>query len=310
VAQSSSSRPRWQVRGAARAAVNTMAGWAVTLLIRLVRSCGRPRITDFAGGFMRRLGPWLPEHRVGRANLEAAFPEKSPAEIEAILRGAWDNLGRVGVEIALLDDICQGEGYTRPNLDFTPDDLARLVRIKEDGKPALIFAAHLANWELPAVIASVTGVPSAVLYRRPNLSAVDDAVMTLRARTMGELLPTNIGAPIGLMHALERGLHVGMLIDQHFGKGVEVTFFGRKCRANPLIAMLARKIDCPIHGTRAIRRPNDYRFTVELTEAVPPVRDAAGDVDIAATMQKLTSIVEGWVRQHPEQWLWLHRRWR
>jgi KDO2-lipid IV(A) lauroyltransferase len=68
-------------------------------------------------------------------------------------------------------------------------------------------------------------------------------------------------------------------------------------------------VDCPIHGTRVIRLP-DHRFRLELTDEIAPVRDAAGTIDVTATMQRITSIVEGWVREHPEQWLWVHRRWR
>jgi Kdo2-lipid IVA lauroyltransferase/acyltransferase len=92
---------------------------------------------------------------------------------------------------------------------------------------------------------------------------------------------------------------------------VDVMFFGRPCKANPLIAQLARHVECPIHGTRIVRRSDDRnRFTIEMTEAVAPVRDAQGLIDVAGTMQAITTVIEGWVREHPEQWLWLHRRWR
>jgi KDO2-lipid IV(A) lauroyltransferase len=101
-----------------------------------------------------------------------------------------------------------------------------------------------------------------------------------------------------------------MLVDQHFVKGVDVTFFGRRCKANPLIAQLARHTECPIHGTRVVRREDRNRFTIEMTEAIAPARDAQGRIDIQGTMQVITSVIEGWVREHPEQWLWLHRRWR
>jgi KDO2-lipid IV(A) lauroyltransferase len=101
-----------------------------------------------------------------------------------------------------------------------------------------------------------------------------------------------------------------MLVDQHYVNGVDVTFFGRTCKANPFIARLARHIDCPIHGTRVVRLPDKRRFRVDLSEAIEPRRDADGKVDIAGTMQAITSVVEGWVREHPEQWLWVHRRWR
>jgi Kdo2-lipid IVA lauroyltransferase/acyltransferase len=100
-----------------------------------------------------------------------------------------------------------------------------------------------------------------------------------------------------------------MLVDQHFTQGVDVEFFGRRCKVNPLIARLARHYDCPIHGVRVIRLPA-HRFRVEVTEAIAPIRNIDASIDVAATMQALTSVVERWVREHPEQWLWLHRRWR
>jgi len=120
---------------------------------------------------------------------------------------------------------------------------------------------------------------------------------------------SSLGAPVTLGHALEEGRHVAMLVDQHYTRGVEVTFFGRKCKANPLIAMLAREVECPIYGTRVIRLPGN-RFRGEISEEVKPVRDAKGRIDVAGTMQAITDVVEGWVREYPEQWLWVHRRWR
>jgi KDO2-lipid IV(A) lauroyltransferase len=221
----------------------------------------------------------------------------------------WDNLGRVGAEIAHLDHICSGDRYKRTYIDYGPDNIERFLHVKEDGKPAVIFAAHLANWELPAVIAASDGLDTVVLYRRPNLGAIADAVIALRRGFMGDLVPSSMGAPVTLARALEQGRHVAMLVDQHYGRGVEVTFFGRKCLANPLIAMLAREIECPIHGTRVIRLPGN-RFAGEISPEVPPARDAEGRIDVAGTMQAITSVVESWVREHPEQWLWLHRRWR
>ena len=126
---------------------------------------------------------------------------------------------------------------------------------------------------------------------------------------MGTLIPTGLDAPFKLSRILEGGGHVAILVDQHFVRGVDVTFFGRPCKANPLIAQLARHFECPIHGTRVLRYPGN-QFRVELTDEIAPVRDADGKIDVAGTMQVITSVVEGWVREHPEQWLWLHRRWR
>ena len=89
-----------------------------------------------------------------------------------------------------------------------------------------------------------------------------------------------------------------MLVDQYLTNGVEVTFFGRKTKANPMLARLLRQVECPIHGVRIIRLPG-HRFRAELSEEVKPVRDAAGQIDVQGTMQAITSVVEGWIREYP-----------
>jgi KDO2-lipid IV(A) lauroyltransferase len=301
-----------RARRSAKHAGNALLGALAVTLLKGLRLTNPDKMADFAGWLMRTIGPLLSENRIGRDNLVAAFPEKSAAEIDTILRGAWDNLGRMGAEFAHLDRLWDFDPNhpERPSrFDIGRAELGRSEKLVNDGKPALIFAAHLANWELPAISAAANNIDSAVLYRRPNISAIDRWVHETRTASMGELIPTGLEAPVKLADALRRGAHVGMLVDQYYVRGVEVTFFGRRTRANPLIARLAQHFDCPIHGVRMIRLPG-HRFRGEITEAITPVRDAAGNVDIAGTMQVIINIIEGWIREHPEQWLWLHRRWR
>jgi Kdo2-lipid IVA lauroyltransferase/acyltransferase len=301
---------RWR-RGAKRAG-DAVLGFFVIRLIKTIRLTNPDRMADFAGWLMRTVGPLLPEHRIGRANLAAAFPEKSATEVETILRGVWDNLGRMGAEFAQLDRLWEfdlEQSDVRSRIEIGPADIERFIQLQNDGKPALIFTAHLANWELPAICAATYKLDSAVLYRRPNIAAIDSWLRETRTANMGELIATGMDAPVKIAEAIERGAHVGMLVDQYYVRGVPVNFFGRRTNANPLLARLARHFDCPIHGTRIIRLP-DHRFRAELTEAIAPVRDAEGKIDIAGTMQTITNVVEGWIREYPEQWLWLHRRWR
>lgn len=299
------------LRDKAVAVKNAIVGAAAVGLLRTTRRFDAEKTGDFFAKITRTIGPWWREHRVARANLTAAFPEKSPDEIEQILSGVWDNLGRIGAEFAHLDHIWKYNPATPEtnSVEFTPQTEALFQELKNDGKGALIFASHLGNWELPALAAATHGLDSAVLFRRPNIAAADRAVQELRSVNMGEMIATTHDAPIKLAAALQRGVHIGMLVDQHFGRGVDVMFFGRKVKANPLLARLVRQIDCPVHGVRVVRLPN-RRFRVDLTERIEPARDASGDVDIQGTMQRVTSVIEGWVREHPEQWLWLHRRWR
>jgi Kdo2-lipid IVA lauroyltransferase/acyltransferase len=292
--------------------LDSAAGALTVGLLSAIKHTDRRRMANFAGGLMRKIGPRLKEQRIGRAQLRAAFPEKSDAEIEKILGGVWDNLGRIAIEFAHLDEFCV-EGFGRQTKDvitYPPESQARYDWIMKSGKAAIGFAAHLANWELPGIGAKLIGVKSAVLYRRPNIDAIDDVIIKLREPLMGELIPTGLDAPVRLGRLLQEGVHVGMLADQHYTRGVEVNFFGRPCRANPLIAMLARQTELPIYGMRVVRKPDGNSFWGEISAPVEPVRGADGRVDIKGTMQAITSVIESWIRQNPEQWLWLHRRWR
>jgi KDO2-lipid IV(A) lauroyltransferase len=298
------------VRGI-KQAITVIAGFIAVWVLRALRRVDPDRIAAASTATAPRIGRWLPEHRIGRANLAAAYPEKSPAEIEAILSGVWDNLGRVAAEYAHLDRLWDYDP-AHPNtgrVELAPETAERFARLRDDGKPGLIFAAHLGNWELPALAAAAYGLDTAVLYRAPNVVPVAQAVRQIRTVNMGTLIPTGIGAPAKAAAALERGLHFAMLVDQFYYHGTDVTFFGRRTKANPMIARLARHFDCPIHGTRVIRLPGG-RFRIELTDAIAAPRDAEGRIAVQPTMQLITAIVEGWIREHPEQWLWLHRRWR
>jgi len=295
-----------------KAAGNAVLGALAVGLLNVLRLFDPDKLADVAGGTMRTIGPWLPEQRIGRENLAAAFPEKSHAEIEQILRGVWDNLGRVGAEFSQLDRIWDWDPAYPDRVKrivITREQIDRYMRLADDGEPALVFAAHLASWELPAICAGTYQLDSAVLYRRPNIAALDRWLHETREASMGTLIATGLDAPMKIAEALERGAHVGMLVDQYYVRGVEVTFFGRRTMANPLLARLARHFDCPIYGTRVVRLPG-HRLRPELTDEIVPAREADGKIDIAGTMQIITDVIEGWIREYPEQWLWLHRRWR
>ena len=305
-------RTRARLRDAAKPLGNAVVGGLTIAMLRAARAFDPDKTATFFGRALRFIGRRLREDRIGRENLKAAFPEKSPEEIEKILAGVWDNLGRIGAEFAHLDHIWDydPEHPERDSrVEFSPRTKELFDQIRDDGKPALIFACHLGNWELPALAAVAHGLDAAILFRRPNSEAADRAIERTRAISMGTLIPAGRDAPLRLAQALQDGKHVAMLVDQYLTNGAEVTFFGRKTTANPMLARLRRQVDCPIHGTRIIRLPNN-RFRAELSEEVKPVFDASGQIDIQGTTQAVTNVVEGWIREYPEQWLWLHRRWR
>ncbi|OPH83586.1 lipid A biosynthesis lauroyl acyltransferase [Nitrobacter vulgaris] len=304
-------RTRARLRDVVKPVSGAAIGALTIGLLRATRYFDPIKTANLFGRITQKIGPMLREQKIGRANLTAAFPEKSSDEIERILTGVWDNLGRIGAEFAHLDHVWDLDPDRLGNgrVEIEPKSKKLFERLRDDGKPALIFASHLGNWELPAVAAVAHGLNAAILYRRPNIASADRAIEQLRSVNMGTLIPAGREAPFKLAQALQNGQHVAMLVDQYFTNGVDVTFFGRKTKANPTLARLLRQIECPIHGVRIIRLP-DHRFRAELSDEITPARDANGQIDVQGTMQVITSVIEGWIREYPDQWLWLHRRWR
>jgi Kdo2-lipid IVA lauroyltransferase/acyltransferase len=300
-----------RIRDTTRSLGATAVGALTVGMLRTTRYFDHKKTANLFGRVARTVGPRLREQKIGRANLAAAFPEKSPEEIETILRAVWENLGRGAAEFAHIDHIWD---HVEAQPELGRIDVPRRTnqlfhQLRLDGKPGLIFTAHLGNWEMPALAAVAHGLDTAILYRRPNIASADRIIQEMRQVKMGTLIPAGRDAPLRLAEALRNGQHVGMLVDQYLTNGVEVTFFGRKTKANPMLARLLRQVECPVHGVHVIRLPN-HRFRIELTEEIPPVRDAGGKIDIQGTTQAITTVIEGWIRKYPEQWLWLHRRWR
>jgi len=290
-------------------AVNAVIAATVRGVIGFVRLLGPKRAGWLGARVSRFVGRFVPESKLALANLAAAFPEKSEAERRAILDGAWESLGHTVVEYVHLDQLIDIDPLNPERGRTEIEGLDQFLALREDGKPGIIFSAHLANWEALAVVAARFGLPVVALFRMPSNNRIAQDLMARREELMGKLVASGRGATFEVAAALDRGEHLGLLTDQHHTGGPRVPFFGRPVSANPLVARLARQYDCPVHGARTIRLP-DGRFRVELTPPLDMPRDAEGKIDVAAGTALVMSVVEGWVREHPDQWLWLHNRWR
>jgi Kdo2-lipid IVA lauroyltransferase/acyltransferase len=298
-------RKYWQLLAYTVEATVVAAGFG------LLRVLSVDRASALGGLVARRIGPLLPVHRVGQRNLAAAFPEKGTAEIERILQGVWDNLGRTGAEYAHLDRLW----------DIEPSDLVaggrivdvvgfeQVFALRDQGKAALFFTGHCGNWEVLPIGAARHGVPLAVMFRIPNNPYSAAMVKRIRRRSMGRLLPSGLMGTVAAAEVLSRGEHLGMLIDQYYTRGIEVPFFGRPVRTAPTLAKLARRFDCAVIGA-FIERVEGARFRLVVNPPLPIAWTEDAATDERAVMAAATRQIEDWVRVHPEQWLWLHRRWR
>lgn len=284
-------------------AIYALQSVALRMLFIAVRCLSLDRASALGGWLGRTFGPMLPRTRIARYNLERAFPEKAPAEIETIIRGMWDNIGRFAFEYPHLDQIRVIDGGDR----ITVVGAEHVDAAREDGKAGIFFSGHFANWELLGLCAAARGVPLNLVYRAPNNPYLA-WLFDLRRSGDAEMLPKGPEGAKRALALLRRGAHLGMLVDQKMNDGIPVPFFGRDAMTAPALAQLALRHRCPVLAART-ERLGGARFRITV---LPPLTfPNTGDrhADETAAMRQVNALLESWIRDRPEQWLWLHRRW-
>ncbi len=278
------------------------------LFLKLLRLIPSNTAASMFEGFARWLGPKIWRHKVVMENLAIAFPEKSLEERQQLASDSWAQMARSLLEYVYLDETFDLKVEMQESNRIEIRDGEQFQKLRDDGLPAILFTGHLANFELLPMVAARFGLEIKSLFRKPNNKYAAAHVADVRKELEKNLIPSGPGASFLLMSALENNEHVGLLVDQKFRRGIQVPFFGHDAPTNTLLAKLARRYNCPVHGARSIRLPNG-RFRLEITDELELPRDKNGDVDIRGTTELVTSIIEGWVREYPDQWLWMHRRW-
>ena len=257
----------------------------------------------FGGWLGRRIGPGLPLTRRARRNLAIAFPDKSPQQIEDLVVGMWDNLGRTVMEYPLLHRI-RTEGADA-QVELVGGEYLDLLR--DDGKPGIFFSGHLANWEIPAIVIAHRGLASHLVYRAPNNPYVEK-LFQRRHLQKGTLIPKGAKGARIAVKALSQGGHLGMLVDQKMNDGIPVPLFGHDAMTAPALAQFALKFDCPVVPVR-VERLHGLRFRVTCHPPLDPPEGEDRQAAIVAMTTRVNAILEDWIRQQPAQWLWLHNRW-
>jgi KDO2-lipid IV(A) lauroyltransferase len=255
------------------------------------------------GTLSRRIGPSLGISSRARRNLASAFPELSETAIARIVAGMWDNLGRVAAEYPHLRQIRVFESGGR----VETHGFEHIDRAVAAGRRMMIFSGHIANWEIGMLAAVQYGISVAQIYRAANNPLVDRMITRFRGDA-GELIPKGAVAARRAIAVLRRGAHITMLADQKMNDGIPVPFFGRPAMTTSALASLALRFECDLLPAR-VERPGGAHF--RLTVFPPLALPHSGDhhADVAALMVRVNLILETWIRDRPEQWFWLHRRW-
>ena len=262
------------------------------------------RASDTGGAFFRRIGPYLKRTGIARNNLRRAIPELQEQEVEKIIGDMWENLGRVYAEFPhvgrmrreQLDEILEVEG------------LEHLDKLRQIDKGSIFFSGHIANWEFSTKTLAANDFPLQLVYRKGNNPWLDRIIQDSRNLYQTMAIPKgNYGARL-LLQAIKDRHHVGVLIDQKMNDGIPVPFFGRDAMTSPAIARLALKFGCPLVPAHVVRTEG-YKQKFIISPPLEIERTGDQEADVMSIMTKINFTLEGWIRENPSQWIWIHNRW-
>lgn len=257
------------------------------------------------GGWLARsIGPKLRLNRRADRNIRRAFLGIQDDAVNKIIHGMWDNLGRTVAEFPHLSSF----KFDGDNPRIHINGHAHLMSFRDDDKPGFFVSAHIGNWELAPLTAFAHDVPSVFVYREANNRLVEKLYMRGRSLYKNMMIPKGVEGAKQTIKALKDGKHIGVMIDQKMNDGIPVPFFGIEAMTAPAVAQMALRFNCPILPARVIREQG-ARFRVDISEPIY-AKDTGNKIDDTKQfMTEINTIVEGWVREHPDQWLWLHNRW-
>jgi Kdo2-lipid IVA lauroyltransferase/acyltransferase len=246
---------------------------------------------------------------IARYNLALAFPEKSSGEREAILHRSCRNLGRIGAEFCHLHELTP-ESLPQYVTKADPAVWHQVFAISRE-RGAVILTAHLGNWELLAYAHGLLGTPVTLVHRAMRNPLVDAEILSIRLRAGTRSIAKKTAAR-EMLRALHRREMVAMAADQNQTRrsGVFVQFFGLTASTTPGPARLAMLAGAPVYPAFLIREGETERHRIVVLPEVEMVRTGNREADIVTNTQRCTSVIERMVHQHPDQWIWFHKRWR
>jgi KDO2-lipid IV(A) lauroyltransferase len=245
--------------------------------------------------------------RVGMRNLELAFPEKPLKERRHILRGVYVSLGR------LLGEFCLFPRYSAENAAeaATYHGFENFEAAERRGKGVLLLTGHFGGWEVGSFFHSLMGHPMSIVVRPIDNPYVDRLVT--RYRTLhGNSLIGKQGFARGLLDAMRHNQTVGILMDTNMTppQGIFADFFGIPACTAVGVARVALHTDAAVVPAFTIWDSILRKYRVEFSAAVKLVRTGNDDADALANTRRFNQIFEDYVRKYPDQWLWVHRRWK
>ncbi len=259
--------------------------------------------SNLGGFFGRTIGTKLAMNRRVRTHLSIAFPDISDRRQSEITSAMWDNLGRIVAEYPHLEAISKHHTHIE-NIDI-------LEPYFKDKTPIIFIGGHIGNWEINgAAMLTQVNKPISLTYRPPNnpwVAKLLDNLRTLNGRI--KAYPKSSEGGRGLMKTLKEKGQLGILIDQKYNEGLLTEFFGAPAMTNPIFSQLALKYGCPIIPVRC-ERIKGINFKLTVHPPIPVTDSGGNTLSVNEIVQNAQNVIQTWIEETPEQWIWLHRRWK
>lgn len=274
--------------------------------LRMLPRCVARWLGSSIGALAGRLASRL--RLVGDRNLQLAFPEMTPVERQALLRNTFRHLGHQ------LAEFCQMGRYSAAVVErevMRYEGLDNFLNAERRGKGVLVLTGHLGAWELSSFVHSLLGHPMGMVIRRLDNPLVDGLVNGIRCQHGNRVLHKDDFAR-GLLTAMHRGETVGILMDTNMTppQGVFVPFFGvQACTASGL-ARVARKTGAAVVPGFLLWNAEENRYVLHFGEELKLQLTGDAEADALANTALFARVTESYIRRYPDQWLWLHRRWK
>ncbi len=259
--------------------------------------------SDLGAAIFKFLGPKTSLRKLVRRNLDLAFPEKDDAWKARVTVGQWDNLGRTFAELIMMDRISVANGR------IVVENMERLRDIAASGKPVVFISGHFANFEIMPSAILEAGIVCQITYRAINNPYIDKRVRTARARYGVKLFaPKGGDGAKEILSGMARGESSALMNDQKFNRGVATPFFGRIVETAPGPTKFAQKFGTVLQPM-SIQRLGKARFNVVVHAPISVDNTGHRSQDIDTTVCKISKFIEDVVRERPEEWFWVHKRW-
>jgi KDO2-lipid IV(A) lauroyltransferase len=268
------------------------------------------RILDFKnasnlGGLIAsKIGQYTRADKTARKNLKRAMPELSDLEIDNIVKQMWDNLGRTAAELSYMAKL--SDEQVKQYVTIENHDIFEGAK-NYDG--AIFFvSAHYGNWELLSRASHAHNMSITSVYRPANNKYTDKIINSIRLKYNRKVVAKGRDGVRNLLVAIKEKQPIGMLVDQKMNDGVAIPFFGIDAMTAPAIAKLALRHQIPIIPLRTIRN-NKTNFTMQFCNKINISTTNDRNADEIRILTDINKVFEEWIREHPEQWFWVHNRW-